>query len=75
MGAGSNHGSDSNTSAMGIVQGHAYSILDVLDLDGAKLIQLRNPWGNEVEWRGQWSDKSTQWTNKRKRIIYDRMKA
>jgi hypothetical protein len=52
MGAGSNQGKDSDTSAMGIVQGHAYSVLDVFELDGVKLLQLRNPWGDEVEWRG-----------------------
>ncbi len=31
----------------GIVQGHAYLIMDVRDLDGNKLIKLRNPHGNQ----------------------------
>ena len=31
----------------GIYQGHAYLILDVRDLDGNKLIKLRNPHGND----------------------------
>ena len=46
MGCGSPSGSDSDVSSLGIVQGHAYSILDVAMIDGHKLMQLRNPWGN-----------------------------
>lgn len=26
------------------------------------MIRLRNPWGNEREWVGPWSDKSKEWT-------------
>jgi calpain-5 len=46
MGAGTPSGSDSesNASPSGIVQGHAYSLLDVQEADEFKLIQLRNPW-------------------------------
>jgi calpain-15 len=59
--------------ALGLVVGHAYSILDVRELGlipglnlGAgllgrtKLIQLRNPWG-VFEWKGAWSDGSKEW--------------
>lgn len=45
----------------GLVLGHAYSILDVRQYKGQKLIQLRNPWG-ETEWKGDWSDQSKKWT-------------
>jgi len=38
MGAGSPSGSDSDISPMGIVQGHAYSILDVATIDGHNLV-------------------------------------
>ncbi len=44
LGAGSHAGSDTTKSDLGIVQGHAYSILQVRELDEFKLMQLRNPW-------------------------------
>ena len=45
--------------------GHAYSITDVkmvdIKLGGQKgkipLVRVRNPWGNETEWKGPWCDK------------------
>ena len=37
------------------------------------MIQLHNPWGNETEWKGLWGDSSSEWTERRRRIIYDRM--
>ena len=73
MGAGSPSGSDKDVSNLGIVQGHAYSILDVLEVEGTKLVQLRNPWGEATEWLGAWGDKSKEWTERRRRIVYDRM--
>lgn len=27
----------------------------------AELVRLHNPWGNETEWTGAWSDKSPEW--------------
>ena len=49
MGANSPAGSDTNTSESGIVEGHAYSVLDARDVEGNQLIQLRNPWGDTGE--------------------------
>ncbi|KAF8721457.1 hypothetical protein HU200_023077 [Digitaria exilis] len=66
LGAGSPSGSDVHISSSGIVQGHAYSILQVREVDGHKLIQIRNPWANEVEWNGPWSDSSPEWTERMK---------
>jgi hypothetical protein len=43
MGAGSSPGSDTDISLLGIVFGHAYSILDVQEVDGYQLLKLRNP--------------------------------
>jgi hypothetical protein len=51
---------------MGILKGHAYSILEAFDLPAPeaknyhhshRLMRIRNPWGNK-EWRGKWSDGS-----------------
>jgi hypothetical protein len=44
----------------GIVPGHAYSILDVRQCFGQRLVCLRNPWGS-FEWKGDWSDTSSTW--------------
>ncbi|KAI9194919.1 hypothetical protein LWI28_010135 [Acer negundo] len=66
LGAGSPSGSDVHISSSGIVQGHAYSILQVREVDSHKLVQIRNPWANEVEWNGPWSDSSPEWTDRMK---------
>lgn len=26
-----------------------------------QLVRVRNPWGNEAEWKGAWSDNSPEW--------------
>lgn len=44
----------------GLVQGHAYSVLDAVEMDGFRLIKLRNAWGH-FEWNGDWSDDSDLW--------------
>ena len=53
----------------GLVRGHAYSITKAtkaqIETPRASglipLIRIRNPWGNEAEWNGAWSDRSAEW--------------
>lgn len=63
----SHSGSDSDTNDQGIVQGHAYSLLQVKKNVCGKnfdLLQVRNPWGNS-EWTGDWGDDSALWEENR----------
>ena len=51
---------------VGIVEGHAYGLLNVKTLsNGQRIVQLRNPWG-ATEWQGAWSDASPLWTEELK---------
>ncbi|KAE8684909.1 hypothetical protein F3Y22_tig00111105pilonHSYRG00694 [Hibiscus syriacus] len=64
FGDGSPSSSDVKVFSSSIVQGHGYSLLQIKEVDGHKLIQIRNPWANEVEWNGLWSDSSSKWTDR-----------
>nr|CAH7752575.1 unnamed protein product [Callosobruchus chinensis] len=53
----------------GLIRGHAYSLTCVKYVDISTpnvagkipLLRLRNPWGNESEWNGAWSDGAPEW--------------
>ena len=55
QGLGDTHKNDAN-----IVQGHAFSCIQVAEVSGFQLLKLRNPWGN-TEFTGDWSDNSIMW--------------
>eukprot|EP00742_Colponemidia_sp_Colp-10_P010509 GILJ01011542.1.p1 GENE.GILJ01011542.1~~GILJ01011542.1.p1 ORF type:complete len:1874 (-),score=202.87 GILJ01011542.1:133-5325(-) len=63
LGCGSHAGSDANVSQRGIVENHAYAVLEVRQVYEYRLIQLRNPWG-QTEWKGDWSLGSPLWTKR-----------
>ena len=69
MGAGTpeNALGDKAINEMGIVQGHAYGVLDVAEVDGQRLVQIRNPHGHGgSEWKGDWCDGSEKWNERMK---------
>lgn len=45
----------------GLIEGHAYSLIEVRTAVDVKLVRLRNPWGNDQEWTGRWSDHDAAW--------------
>eukprot|EP00919_Chromeraceae_sp_WS-2016_P057905 GHVR01137236.1.p1 GENE.GHVR01137236.1~~GHVR01137236.1.p1 ORF type:complete len:487 (+),score=135.24 GHVR01137236.1:620-2080(+) len=45
----------------GLIEGHAYTLLSALEINGVKLLRLRNPWANSVEWNGRWADICECW--------------
>lgn len=51
----------------GLVGGHAYSIVKVVEAKGHQLVCCRNPWGSG-EWTGKWSDENAEgeWTEEMK---------
>ena len=46
---------------LGIAENHSYSIMDAREVEGHRLLLVRNPWGKR-EWRGAWSDGSNEWS-------------
>jgi hypothetical protein len=61
----SSKGQGETKNANGIIAGHAYTLQSVYELNGEKLLKLRNPWG-KGEWTGAWGDNSNKWTNELK---------
>jgi calpain, invertebrate len=55
--------------ADGLVRGHAYSVTKASMFDivlptktgQIPLLRVRNPWGDDAEWNGPWSDNSFEW--------------
>jgi calpain len=51
----------------GLVVGHSYSITAARYLRFKKqllrMIRLRNPWANEIEWAGAWHDRDIKWNH------------
>lgn len=63
---------------MGLVPGHAYTLIGVYELkDGSgrvreQLVHMRNPWAKE-SFTGEWRDSSSKWTAEyRAQVPYSR---
>jgi len=62
-------GVDRTGESLGLVEGHAYSVLQVtrstptfMATEYIRFLQIRNPWGSgRGEWKGPWSDESDLW--------------
>eukprot|EP00397_Hematodinium_sp_SG-2012_P003773 GEMP01003781.1.p1 GENE.GEMP01003781.1~~GEMP01003781.1.p1 ORF type:complete len:1067 (+),score=262.00 GEMP01003781.1:138-3338(+) len=52
-------GADPEKARDGIISGHSYGILDVVEVDGMKLLRIRNPW--KQEWKGALGDHDQMW--------------
>ena len=46
--------------------GACYTVLNIFEFDGLKLLRLRNPPGDHGEWKGDWGDDSPLWTKRMK---------
>ena len=53
----------------GLIFGATYVVLEVVEENGHKLLQLRNPPGDHAEWQGDWGDSSELWTRYMKRKL------
>ena len=54
--------SDAEGERLGLVPTHAYAVLQVREVGGVRLLQLKNPWA-KVRWKGSYSAHDTQrWT-------------
>ncbi len=51
---------------VGLVPGHAYTVLGIHEIKGERVIRLRNPWG-EGKFNGDWGDYSSKWTEELKK--------
>jgi len=63
---------DEEGKRLGLVPTHAYAVLQVREVDGERLMLIKNPWGN-TRWRGKFSPwDSKSWTpSLRRQLGYD----
>ena len=53
---------DLKQTALGLLPGHAYGVIQCIQVEDKKLVRLRNPWsGRGGTWKGPWADSSSQW--------------
>ncbi|OMJ74268.1 hypothetical protein SteCoe_26858 [Stentor coeruleus] len=52
----------------GVSANHCYAVSRIEEVNGFKLMRLRNPWGY-FEWNGSWSEYSAEWTEEMIEIL------
>ena len=51
-----------NEEAIGLVSGHAYAILEIMEFNNVKMLMLKNPWGH-FRYKGKYSvEDKKSWT-------------
>ncbi|GMR41989.1 hypothetical protein PMAYCL1PPCAC_12184 [Pristionchus mayeri] len=63
---------EEEASRAGLVDCHAYALLDLRKLDGKRLLMVKNPW-THLRWKGRFSENDKEsWTEERKKALdYD----
>lgn len=63
---------DAESDRTGLVSTHAYAIIDMKEIDGVKLVQMKNPWSH-LRWKGNYSENdNVHWTPELQRVLnYD----
>ena len=64
--------SDDECERTGLVSTHAFAVINLAEVDGVKLIMLKNPWSH-LRWKGNYSEQDTvHWTPElQKTLNYD----
>jgi Calpain family cysteine protease len=62
-----------STNNFGLINGHAYSLIGAYTIKDSsnvvtnRLYKVRNPWGNDIDFTGNWRDTDTvHWTDSAK---------
>ncbi|CAH8620579.1 unnamed protein product [Dicrocoelium dendriticum] len=68
--------SEEEAKRTGLVPSHAYALLDMREVDGKRLLMLKNPWSH-LRWKGNFSEHdSRNWTpDLQAKLNYDRLSA
>ncbi|KAL7025655.1 hypothetical protein ACKWTF_013582 [Chironomus riparius] len=63
--------SDAECDRTGLVSTHAFAVINMAEVDGVKLLMLKNPWSH-LRWKGNYSEQDSRWTPELQRILnYD----
>ncbi len=57
-----------NYKKAGLAGDHAYTLIGAYDLEGNRIVKVRNPWG-QFEWKGDWGDNDYKWTPSMKKAV------